>query len=244
VRHQPHSHSYVPRLYKKAGGSKNYTGKEIGDLVVLGYVGRDTGRKLNLWLCRCACGSLQCFNSSRLGSALQSPKRCSECSNSALRHLHPVHGPASRQSWFSRWEDMVARCHRPSKKNYKWWGGRGISVCERWRENAWNYYEDVGDPPSSGMTLDRINNDGNYEPKNVRWATKQRQIHNSRIAKLNWQIVEDARARFAKGESVKKIHNDLCPDLHINTIDYAIKGKTWRRDNRDQTAEIKRTTAN
>lgn len=73
---------------------------------------------------------------------------------------------------------MVARCHDPKADEYKNYGARGIYVCQRWREFP-NFYADMGDPPE-GKSLERINNDGPYEPGNVRWATAREQLFNTR----------------------------------------------------------------
>ncbi len=77
------------------------------------------------------------------------------------------------------WENMIRRCHSETHERYKDYGGRGIKVCDRWRYDFWAFVADVGERPE-GKTLDRINNDGNYEPRNCRWATSAQQAENSR----------------------------------------------------------------
>lgn len=78
------------------------------------------------------------------------------------------------------WTSMKNRCSNPNVKNYDIYGGRGISVCERWRDNFENFLADMGDRPSKKHTLDRVNPDGNYEPGNCRWATLSEQAFNRR----------------------------------------------------------------
>lgn len=77
------------------------------------------------------------------------------------------------------WYDMVARCHNENHASFKNYGGRGISVCDQWRDNPKQFFNDVGYPPP-GMEIDRINNDGNYEPGNCRWVTHTENCNNRR----------------------------------------------------------------
>lgn len=89
---------------------------------------------------------------------------------------------------YHAWKGMIKRC--TNKKNRGWpnYGGRGITVCERWRESYLTFLADVGRRPSSKHSLDRIANDGNYEPGNVRWATRKQQINNRRPVRIcHWR---------------------------------------------------------
>jgi hypothetical protein len=84
-----------------------------------------------------------------------------------------------RSREYSSWVNMRARCLNPRSKSFKYYGGRGITVCRRWHWSFPNFLKDMGPRPES-TTLDRINNDGNYEPGNCRWATAKQQQSNKR----------------------------------------------------------------
>lgn len=89
------------------------------------------------------------------------------------------YGVSDRRTYYS-WRGMVQRCTNPARRDYPRYGGRGITVCERWLDFR-NFLADMGERPE-GRTLDRINNEGNYEPSNCRWATPEEQIRNTRKA--------------------------------------------------------------
>lgn len=84
---------------------------------------------------------------------------------------------------YHTWENMRQRCYNSKHTAYKWYGARGIKICERWNNFA-NFVADVGEKPP-GTTLDRKDNNGDYEPDNVRWADQVEQIRNSRIRETN-----------------------------------------------------------
>jgi len=84
----------------------------------------------------------------------------------------------------SAWKNMHTRCYNPANHSYPIYGGRGIIMCDRWLKFE-NFYSDMGDRPNKNYTVERVNNDGNYEPSNCKWATRQEQSINQRMQKNN-----------------------------------------------------------
>ena len=98
------------------------------------------------------------------------------------------------------WKDMKRRCYSPNRKQYKDYGGRGITVCERWRHSFLAFLSDMGERPFLKAQLDRINNDGNYEPQNCRWTTRKVNIRNGRATKLNSKEATVIKLLYSTGK--------------------------------------------
>lgn len=108
------------------------------------------------------------------------------------RRIKHRHAGRSVTPAYRAWQNMMTRCFNPKATQYAWYGGRGISVCERWRDFA-AFVADVGERPSPKHSLDRIDCNGDYEPGNVRWATHTEQCRNR---SSNRSVVRADGARF------------------------------------------------
>lgn len=153
---------------------KDIAGGEYGRWRVIRFITiRD---RVAYWWCRCRCGrgGLISGHHLRSGQSLN----CRRCRDRAAGDTHRIHGESGKnRTWeYNSWCSMHSRCSNPAHSRYRNYGGRGISVCERWRSFE-NFLADMG-RCGKGMTLDRRDNDGNYEPGNCRWATARQQVLN------------------------------------------------------------------
>lgn len=134
-----------------------------------------TGGKSVFWRCFCDCMRTVSVRGAKLKNGETTSCGCAR--NDAIRRTATTHKMTGTKI-YRIWKGMISRCTYPSSTSYPWYGARGITVCSKWRSFE-NFYADVGDPPP-GKSLDRRDNNGNYEPGNCRWATKEEQTTNRR----------------------------------------------------------------
>lgn len=164
------------------------TGQQFGRLTVIRiHDGRNTYNQI-LWFCECDCGN----TINVLSYSLQN-HRTKSCGcyrrevSSKNKGRSPTHGHkrrGQRTLTYSVWTNMKARCYNPSNISYRNYGGRGIAVCERWRKSFENFLNDMGEKPTVYYQIDRIDNEGNYEPDNCRWVTRIQNGRNTRHNRL------------------------------------------------------------
>lgn len=155
----------MPRL-------ENKTGMKFGRLAVISR-GLNLGSKVR-WLCVCECGKQVQVDANSLAQGLTT-----SCGCARFGANHATHRRTNTPEYHS-WSGIKQRCLNPRSHAFENYGARGIKVCQQWIDSFEQFLADVGSRPGVGYSIDRIDNDGNYEPGNVRWATASEQSNNQR----------------------------------------------------------------
>lgn len=160
---------------------RDLTNRVFGRLTVLGEADRHPKFGTIQWRCRCVCGRQTLVCTGRLNNGNTTSCGCLRLERSiAARKTHGETFGGKPSPEYYVWQAMLRRCHTTSHKMYPLYGGRGITVCDRWRESFLNFLEDMGRRPSPSLELDRIDNDAGYCKENCRWTTRRVQVNNRR----------------------------------------------------------------
>ena len=151
---------------------EDLTGQVFNRLTVLGYARQYKGYQ---WWCKCICGTILMRYDDQIKRGNQ--KSCG-CLQTDVRKSPKSHG-LSHLPEYRVWASMLDRCRNPNLRPFQYYGARGITVCERWTKFA-NFIEDMGCRPSKKHSIERRDNNGNYEPDNCYWATPEEQWRNKR----------------------------------------------------------------
>lgn len=174
-------------------------GQTFGQLTVIGDGGTNSRRE-SVWLCKCTCGNTTQVTTSKLRSGNTSSCGCLH--RETVAQQMTKHGQHNTDL-YRRWQAMKTRTTNPNHDFYDRYGGRGITVCERWKDFA-NFQADMGPTFDKELLLERIDNDGPYSPANCRWATRQEQARNTR------------RTVFVEFRGHKRSLPDWCELLGLN----------------------------
>jgi len=171
-------------------------GHKFGNLTVLADSGSRSNSRQVLWLCLCDCGAEKVVITQHLKSGATVSCGCYN------RVKNVIHGN-KKHELYSVWHNMLARCYNPNNSAYKFYGKRGIEVCESWRESVNNFIADM-EPRPEGYTLEREDSNGNYSKENCVWATQFTQNRNRRSN------------RYLEYKGIKKCLKDWAAELGVD----------------------------
>ncbi len=191
----------------------NIQGEIFGRLTVISFHSKNTS-KHNMWSCKCSCGGNRIVDIAHLRSGAISSCGCLRLER--IKESLTIHG-LRHSSEYNSWANMIQRCTNPKRPDYKYYGGRGIKVCDRWLCFK-NFIEDMGQKPTPKHEIDRHPNNktGNYEKGNCRWGTDPEQSKNRRDN------------RFVEYNGERMILSDMAKMLDVkpNYLSYHLKTKT------------------
>lgn len=201
------THSVAYRRTLLATPRVDFTGRAYGRLKVVGFAEYrpSTGRcRRAFWRCLCSCG-VECIVGS--GNLKKGKAQSCGCRNREIVSARMTTHGMSNSPEYSVWSAVIQRCTNKKAPGYKYYGGRGVTVCDRWRKSFEMFRADMGARPSLAHTIDRIDNDGDYTPGNCRWATSHVQ-HRNRSDSI--MITHDGETRCAADwAKIVGLHRDV-----------------------------------
>lgn len=190
------------------------TGEQYGKLTVLDIAVDIPGKKKK-WLCRCECGNEVVVAGSNLRNG-----HTTGCKDCAIKKLHKVKikHDMSKSKLYQVWNGMLNRCENKNTKAYIDYGGRGISVCSEWHDSATFFEWALQNGYEEGKQIDRIDNDGNYEPNNCRWVSRQENANNKRNNRrfyYDGKLMTMAEIARANNINYKLFHKHLSKGMSV-----------------------------
>ena len=223
------------RTYKPCVKTRvNLVGHVFGRLTVIRLLG--THKNQHYWKCECSCGGVAEVPTRSLRNGNTSSCGCLVTERSVAKSR--THG-MSGTPIYGMWRRMIQRCEDKNCTDYKYYGGRGISVCPEWHDFE-TFLKDVGERPE-GLTLDRIRNDEGYAPGNVRWVSRADQMKNTRICRF---LEHDGQIKTVSDWAREKGIKPRTLNARLNVLGYTVEealsksvksgamlnGKTWREN--------------
>ncbi len=187
--------------------------QNFGYVTAIKIVGNNSGGYC-IWECICECGN----KTNKISSQLNKSNVSCGC-----KKVHPMltHGK-SKTDEYAIYKGIFSRCYNPNREKYKRYGGRGIKICDRWLHSFDNFLEDMGIRPSKKHSIERRNNDGDYEPSNCFWGTVKTQARNKSNIKLTMDKADEIRASKLSKKELAKEYN-----VTETTIFYVKNNKQW-----------------
>lgn len=166
------------KTYMRPNPDDVSVGGKVGRLLLIKEIRMPHGNRTEVgYLCRCDCGNeTQVLRSNLLSGAITSCRCYQKEVVSKRNGRHRM----SKERVYRTWVEIKTRCFDKNSTGYERYGGRGITMCDRWKNSFEAFLSDMGEPPGKEYSIDRINNNGNYEPGNCRWATPSQQSRNRR----------------------------------------------------------------
>ena len=189
------------------------TGQKFGTQTVLGRSDRRDSHGRHFWNVECECGRVHAVTA----RDLKRSKSCGCLTRQLISESNRSHGMTKHPA-YGVWHSMVQRCTEPTHRAWKNYGGRGITVCERWLHSFENFWADMGTSYEQGLDLDRRDNDAGYSPENCRWVTRKVNCRNKRASRY----VETSLGRMTVAELSEKTGIGVTTLLY--RVDHGVTG--------------------
>lgn len=201
-----------------------HVGGQFGRLTVVGMA-RRLRSGAAVFRCRCECGTEKPIKASHV---IEGRTRSCGCVVTEMLEGRNTKHSLSKHKDYELWCGIVKRCENAKSTSYPNYGGRGITICARWRQSFAHFLADMGPRPSSQHSIDRLDVNGNYEPGNCRWATRAQQAQNTRRTKLDGELAEGVRLLAATGLPKAAIARAL--SLHYSSVKQVAYRKQWKAE--------------